>query len=225
MIVQPSILIKHPYLWLGWSVFILLALSVSFELPQLFFVDQNTLNYLSRFISLPRAHFFDVIAFTGKPAVTLLAATILIAVLWQHKQIWESLTALTMVLSGNAVGLLIKLMIQRPRPTSLITPATGYSFPSGHVISSVILAIVIFKFGIQLIPAIRLRLSLSMLLIFWLGLVALSQLYLQVHYPSDVLGGALFAFLWCETVMVGFQHEFAKVDQLVKDKGGIDHES
>ncbi len=29
-----------------------------------------------------------------------------------------------------------------------------------------------------------------------LGSVAVSRLYLQVHYPSDVLGGLLVGFIW-----------------------------
>jgi undecaprenyl-diphosphatase len=56
-----------------------------------------------------------------------------------------------------------------------------YSFPSGHAASSVAGAVTLS----QLWPAGRVVLwSLA-------TLVALSRIYVSVHYPLDVLGGAL----------------------------------
>ena len=93
------------------------------------------------------------------------------------------------VLIGN-IGL--KPLIARARPftlnseiTLLIPSPTDFSFPSGHTMSSFAAATVIFckdwRMGI------------------WAGLlaavIAFSRLYLYVHYPSDVLGGAIIGIM------------------------------
>ena len=93
------------------------------------------------------------------------------------------------VLVGN---LILKNWIARPRPcwldTSvplLVANPTDYSFPSGHTLSSVIAATVLTKtnrrFGLAAIPAAV--------------LIALSRLYLYVHFPSDVAGAAILGVL------------------------------
>lgn len=95
------------------------------------------------------------------------------------------------LLAGLASGVLVgnvclKNLIARPRPcwlddsvTLLIATPTDYSFPSGHTLSSVIGATVLTKtnrkFGWAAIPAA--------------AVIAFSQLYLFVHYPSDILAG------------------------------------
>ncbi len=102
------------------------------------------------------------------------------------------------VLVGNVV---LKPLIARARPcwldTSvqlLVTSPADYSFPSGHTLSSVIAATILTltnrKFGFA---AILLA-----------ALIAFSRLYLYVHFPSDVLGGALLGVLiGCFTVVAG----------------------
>jgi undecaprenyl-diphosphatase len=98
-----------------------------------------------------------------------------------------------LLLAGLAAGyllgdVLMKPLIARVRPVwpypvpALLTrtPA-GYSFPSGHAFSSftaaTILALTDRKFGAFALPLAC--------------LIALSRLYLYVHFPSDVLAGAV----------------------------------
>ena len=84
---------------------------------------------------------------------------------------------------------IIKLWVMRPRPytemSSLIVLATenDFSFPSGHTSTSVAMVYLLAKeyekYYLWIIPI----------------LVALSRLYIGVHYPSDILGGFLIGLL------------------------------
>ena len=98
-----------------------------------------------------------------------------------------------LLMGGLAVGVavgngLLKHLIARPRPcwldpnVPLLIPApTDYSFPSGHTLSSAIGATVLTltdrRFGWAAIPLA--------------ALIAISRLYLYVHFPSDVLAAAV----------------------------------
>ena len=92
-----------------------------------------------------------------------------------------------------AVGMLVgnvclKNFIARPRPCwldesvpLLIARPSDYSFPSGHTMAGAIGATILMaadrRFGWAAIPLAV--------------LIAFSRLYLYVHFPSDVLGGAV----------------------------------
>ncbi len=102
-----------------------------------------------------------------------------------------------LLLAGLAVGLLagnvlLKNLIGRPRPCwidpavqLLVSVPKDYSFPSGHTLSSVIAATVLTfsdrRFGYAAVPLA--------------ALIALSRLYLFVHFPTDVLFAAALGFL------------------------------
>ena len=88
--------------------------------------------------------------------------------------------------------LLLKNAVARPRPFAvfpdmelLIPPPHGYSFPSGHALSAFSSAAVLFladrRFGF---PAWGLA-----------SMIAFSRPYLFVHYPGDVLAGAVLGAL------------------------------
>ena len=100
------------------------------------------------------------------------------------------------LLVGLAAGALIgngvlKNVVARPRPCwlnpvpLLIPVPTDYSFPSGHALSSFLAATVLTRahrrFGYLALPLAL--------------LIAFSRLYLYVHFPSDVLFGALLGAL------------------------------
>jgi undecaprenyl-diphosphatase len=97
------------------------------------------------------------------------------------------------VLGGLAGGLLIgngllKNLVARPRPcwinpdvSLLVAMPKDYSFPSGHTLHCFIAATVLMCYDRRLgIPALGMAL-----------LVSFSRLYLYVHFPSDILAGAL----------------------------------
>lgn len=89
------------------------------------------------------------------------------------------------VVATFALNTALKLLIRRPRPTLPgLPPLTGtptrLSFPSAHASTSLAGARVYARLGLPAGPLYALATGL-----------AYSRLYLGVHYPSDILGGAV----------------------------------
>ncbi|QQS34811.1 MAG: phosphatase PAP2 family protein [Ignavibacteriales bacterium] len=95
---------------------------------------------------------------------------------------------LLIVISDQLGYRILKEFFQRPRPcdilTDVITPlgCTGtFSFPSNHALNNFAAAF----FFYLLFP------KLKWILFVTASLVALSRVYLGLHYPSDIIGGAV----------------------------------
>lgn len=107
--------------------------------------------------------------------------------------------ALALILDLLAVNIAIKPLVARIRPyqvlpeITLITNLPGdYSFPSGHSAASFAAAWALFRSGRKKWGAWALALA---------ALIALSRLYVGVHYPTDVLGGTLIGFAVAEVAV------------------------
>lgn len=133
----------------------------------------------------------------------------LITALGDHGAFWIALTvlllffrrtrraglccALALILDLLAVNIILKPLIARMRPYAVlqdIIPITAlpgdHSFPSGHSAASFACAWALFRSGKRRmgIPALVLA-----------ALIALSRLYVGVHYPTDVICGAAIGML------------------------------
>lgn len=102
-------------------------------------------------------------------------------------------SALALVASLCVTNFFLKNYVARVRPyevveglTSLLGPVGEWSFPSGHASSGFAAAAAIYKSRPKRVgvPCIILA-----------ALLAWSRLYVGVHYPSDVIGGAIIGTL------------------------------
>ncbi|MEK7570871.1 MAG: phosphatase PAP2 family protein [Patescibacteria group bacterium] len=104
----------------------------------------------------------------------------------------DSLLFFAIMLIGYGSNLLLKDIVERPRPdiAPLLT-LSSYSFPSGHAMNAFIfysfLAYFVYHFTRQKKLGSVIALG-CLLLIFLIGF---SRVYLGVHYPSDILAGFL----------------------------------
>jgi undecaprenyl-diphosphatase len=100
-----------------------------------------------------------------------------------RRSLWRRATIT--VASALALNTTIKLLVRRRRPTlaglpPLSSTPSRLSFPSAHASTSFAGAFSYSQLGLPPAPLYALAVSLS-----------LSRLYLGLHYPSDVLAGAL----------------------------------
>jgi undecaprenyl-diphosphatase len=102
------------------------------------------------------------------------------------------------VLSDQLNSSVIKYLLERPRPCHilqnihlLVTCGSGFSFPSSHAVNNfcgaTVLAFVFPRAGKWLF--------------LFATVVAFSRVYVGVHYPSDVLAGAIVGF-FCGLVVI-----------------------
>jgi len=105
---------------------------------------------------------------------------------------WRRATAT--VAGVYALNTAIKLTVRRQRPQlpglpQLTSTATQFSFPSAHASTSFAGALCYSRLGLPALPLYTLAVGLS-----------ISRLYLGVHFPSDVLAGAVLGTAVCGCV-------------------------
>lgn len=151
-------------------------------------LDWNILRLIQEFLRCPLLDTLmpKITALGNSGAVWVLAAGGLLCTKKYRRQG-------VLLLAGLALGVLVgnvclKHLVARPRPCwldpsvpLLIATPQDYSFPSGHTLSSFIGATILTgtdrRFGLAAIPLAV--------------LIAFSRLYLYVHFPSDILAGAI----------------------------------
>lgn len=126
------------------------------------------------------------------------------------------MTLLALTLTAFLINLVVKPMFTRKRPyeiletvRTMINPPFGSSFPSGHAASSFAAASMLWFFNM---PFRYLALALALL-------IAVSRVYLMVHFPSDVLvgvvSGIVISYLtYLLALRVGIQVARARLEQL-----------
>jgi membrane-associated phospholipid phosphatase len=100
-----------------------------------------------------------------------------------HRARWRAATRV--VAGAYVLNTAVKLVARRRRPRvggmpALVSTPTQLSFPSAHAATSFAGAASYSRLGLPRVPLYALALALSA-----------SRVYLGVHYPSDVLAGAL----------------------------------
>lgn len=131
--------------------------------------------------------FFEALTLVGSFGIVwLLIAVAISGFSWSRPWLWMRVAATILIAEGVSGAL--KGWIDRdrpplhdPSPEPLVQLPATHSFPSGH-------ATVAFACATALAFAVpRLRLPLFVLA----ALIAFSRVYVGVHYPLDVLAGAL----------------------------------
>lgn len=106
---------------------------------------------------------------------------------WRRRWLQFAAFALAVVTSELLLGLM-KQGYHRARPPNPLITTTGYSFPSGHAVASVVTAVGVV---IVLLPPGRSRLRWESIAIAFAAVMALSRVYLNAHWLFDVVEGAL----------------------------------
>lgn len=142
-------------------------------------------------------------ALASSYVIAALAATLCVALLRAGRRTDAIVIAIT-VLGASALSTVDKLLVARPRPPlEHLEAVSSTSFPSGHATTSSA-----FFLAVALLALEGSRRSLRVAVLsatcLLLCAVALSRMYLAVHYPSDVIAGLVLGSCWCLLVRAIF---------------------
>ena len=149
----------------------------------------HVLNYIQNNIKNPVLDIImPVISMLGAVGIAWIIMTIITLITKKYRRLGIKL-AFTMILSLINCNLIIKPIVNRIRPYDLnttvqlmVSPEIDPSFPSGHTFFSFSTATVCFMYNKKL----------GIIMYLFAFIMAFSRLYLYIHFPTDVIFGAVF---------------------------------
>ncbi len=138
----------------------------------------------------------EAVAVLFDTMVTLPLSALIAAILYLRHHRGHAVLLLAAMAGITLLVEAAKTLIQSPRPMNGIVPETGYSFPSGHVTSTVVLLGLLTYYTWLSVKNRRLKVLTAMLYVALEALIGFSRVYLNVHWFSDILGGYLLGAFW-----------------------------
>lgn len=134
----------------------------------------------------------------------LVLVLVLVILLWmiirgrRNVRMAAFLLIITIIISDQLSSSVIKHWFERPRPCHalqnvhlLVSCGSGFSFPSSHAVNNFAAALILAFF----IPQTK----------WWFlgfaAIVSFSRVYVGVHYPSDIIGGAIIGLI-CAGIVI-----------------------
>jgi undecaprenyl-diphosphatase len=104
---------------------------------------------------------------------------------------------LVTVFGGAALGLTLKVAVDRARPVlpDPVSTAPGMSFPSGHALNASIGCCLLLLLVLRFLPRAG-RVAAVVVAVSVVGAVSLARVVLGVHFVSDVLAGITLGVAW-----------------------------
>ncbi|MGE6793292.1 bifunctional DedA family/phosphatase PAP2 family protein [Pseudomonas guineae] len=178
----------------GACLALLIGLMLSW--PHLSPLDQGLLSLVQEHRAPALDTLMVLITRLGDLTTQLAAALLLCLALLATRQ-WRTLCLAIGTLLGTALAnSALKTLFARSRPDVLLEPLSSFSFPSGHSSAA-------FAFFLLLGVLVgrgqppRMRLTWILLASFPAAAIAGSRIYLGVHWPSDIIAGAILAACIC----------------------------
>jgi membrane-associated phospholipid phosphatase len=185
------------YLILGFCILIAIYISIKVAAKQTFWLDDKLADLFAYVPDTFNPFFLILTELGDKKGIGIVALIVLGWLLLIKRNLLGAAAIALSVALGNEVNKLLKDLIARQRPElDHLAHVDSLSFPSGHAMVGFIfyyfIAYLVLE-GMKSSTARRMVISLTVLLLLLIGA---SRIILQVHYPTDVIAGFAFGYIW-----------------------------
>ncbi len=177
------------YVILSIVVFAVLTVLVLY-MPGLTQFDANVLHSIRLALSPYPVSFAQFVTDFGRSCQMLWPQIAAGSVLVSHKKYVKTFLLVFFTQATYTVTVFIKNLICRERPALY----SGFSFPSCHTSTTVCFYGILIYLALRYVKSEFWRYFLTILFGTWIVLVAVTRLWLGVHYPIDVIAGAFLGF-------------------------------
>lgn len=142
-------------------------------------------------------------AWHGTVGLVLMASALALALLWRRKAKLGAAVVVLAMLGGAVVNSALKDALARPRPDAALLSgtATGYAFPSGHVMLATILYGLVWLCTASQYRSPLARLCVAAAVFAMVALVATGRVWSGEHHVSDVVAAVPAGVAWLSLLM------------------------
>ena len=183
--------LKYIILIICLIIFILLSILVLNKRD--FIIDSFIYSIIEKTINKSTTDAIKVLTYLGSAYPFILI--IILSLFVKNKKYCKYLSINLILIS--IINVIMKSLFSRPRPLDIsLVEEVGYSFPSGHTLTSMAFYGLLIYFVTKSNLSKRLKIILNTILSLLILIVGLSRIYLGVHYFTDVIGGFLLAIIY-----------------------------
>ncbi|TEL31278.1 bifunctional DedA family/phosphatase PAP2 family protein [Pseudomonas aeruginosa] len=176
------------------SLVLLLAMTVAW--PYLQDLDQGLMTLVQEHRNADLNPVMVVVTRLGDFRTQFIAGALLGGILLLTRQWRPAIFAIGTLVGTALANQTLKTLFARARPEVLAEPLSSFSFPGGHSSASFAFFLTLGVLASRQQPP-RWRLTWVLLAVIPSLSIALSRVYLGVHWPSDIVAGALLATTVC----------------------------
>lgn len=150
--------------------------------------------------------FFRLFTYLGSEGVVVAGGVVTVVLLLKRERLLAIGWALSLI-GGALLNAALKSVFTRPRPAFAdpVTVAKGFSFPSGHAMSTWIATGMLVYVASRFLSTDRQRLGALAIALVFCVTMGFSRMVLGVHFLTDVLGGFAAGTVWLGACISGLE--------------------
>ncbi|MFQ6752096.1 MAG: phosphatase PAP2 family protein [Clostridia bacterium] len=169
-----------------------ICLAVLVKKNYLFDIDSQAIGIVNNIRNIGLTNFLKVFTYLGSVIILIPIALILFFIIKGKR---EKIFIVSTFVFAGLLSTIMKYLVSRGRPVGVaIIEEVGYSFPSAHTMLSLVVYGMAIYMILKLMKNKPLKIVLSLLLTIVIVAVALSRVYLGVHFMTDIFGGWILGF-------------------------------